>query len=48
MKGNGAQISAMLNGYKYFLPQQPPSIAPENSVSLDSIIGSKPGEPPEK
>lgn len=47
VRGNGAQISAMLNGYKYFLPQQPPSGSAENSVSLASIVGRKPGGPPD-
>lgn len=39
VKGHGAQISAMLNGYKYFhikdIPQQN---EPQNTVSLDSIL----------
>ncbi len=39
VKGNGAQISAMLNGNKYFHRKQATTQIPkENSVSLDSLI----------
>lgn len=38
VKGNGAQISAMLNGYKYFQIKDMPQQAEQNSVSLDSIL----------
>ena len=42
-RGNGGQISAMLNGNKYFHPRQPDGsglagIEAENSVSLDSLL----------
>ena len=40
-KGNGAQISAMLNGYKFFMPKNPSQntqVTEENSVSLDSLL----------
>lgn len=38
IKGNGAQISAMLNGYKYFHGREAPAAQKENSVSLDSLL----------
>jgi Ni/Fe-hydrogenase 1 B-type cytochrome subunit len=39
IKGNGAQISAMLNGNKYFHTKQATTqITKENSVSLDSFM----------
>lgn len=37
-KGKGAQISAMLNGYKYFHIKDIPQQQEQNSVSLDSIL----------
>jgi Ni/Fe-hydrogenase 1 B-type cytochrome subunit len=38
VKGNGAQISAMLNGYKYFHSKDAPAAEKENAVSLDSLL----------
>lgn len=38
VKGNGAQISAMLNGYKYFHIKDKPADPEPTSVSLDSLL----------
>lgn len=38
IKGNGAQISAMLNGYKYFHIKEAEKLQQENTVSLDSLL----------
>jgi Ni/Fe-hydrogenase 1 B-type cytochrome subunit len=38
VKGNGAQISAMLNGYKYFHSKDVPHSEKENAVTLDSLL----------
>jgi len=38
VKGNGAQISAMLNGYKSFQAKDNPNPIGPNSVSLDSLL----------
>ena len=38
VKGSGAQISAMLNGYKYFQIKQVEKPIQENAVSLDSLL----------
>ena len=38
IKGNGAQISAMLNGYKYFHIKEVEKPQQENYVSLDSLL----------
>lgn len=39
VKGNGAQISAMLNGYKYFQSREATTkISAEKSVSIDSLL----------
>jgi len=38
IKGSGAQISAMLNGYKYFQIKQVEKPQHENAVSLDSLL----------
>ncbi len=37
-KGQGAHVSAMLNGYKYFHGKEATQLSEPNSVSLDSII----------
>jgi hypothetical protein len=42
VKGNGAQISAMLNGNKYFHTKEATTqVSKENSISLDSLIKKK-------
>lgn len=41
VKGNGAQISAMMNGYKYFHIGKADAPAQENSVSVDSLVKKK-------
>ena len=38
IKGGGAQISAMLNGFKYFQIKEVESPIKDNSVSLDSLL----------
>jgi len=38
IKGSGAQISAMLNGYKYFQIKKVENPIQENTVSLDSLL----------
>ncbi len=38
IKGSGAQISAMLNGYKYFQIKEVENPIQENAVSLDSLL----------
>lgn len=38
VKGNGAQISAMLNGYKYFHSKDSTAPIEQNSVSLHSLL----------
>ncbi len=38
VKGNGAQISAMLNGYKFFQSKPGPASTEPHSVSLDSLL----------
>jgi Ni/Fe-hydrogenase 1 B-type cytochrome subunit len=38
VKGNGAQISAMLNGYKYFIIKPSQSTPEQPSVSIDSLL----------
>ena len=42
IKGHGAQISAMLNGYKYFHIKDVPQPREGNSVSLDSLVKKRP------
>ncbi len=38
IKGSGAQISAMLNGYKYFQTREAKNPFKENAVSLNSLL----------